>query len=257
MRNLLLFWAMLAAACAGGTTETTAEPTDVGSESTAGGEVEPEVVPVMRATTPIPVPQPGVARDALSASMQSVWTTVEEVVAARPPNAPEEATLETVGAWVQGPFLEFVTARRESMQQANAGVAALGDAEPAERAAAAALFGYMYEDMASALRGAPIPREIAEDAELLEIYVSALSDALHPFALMAARAYLVCATTMVELGAESPWAAWANYCDARGAEVVRVFELQETEPSADGPEPGEQPAETAEPETPAEAPAQS
>lgn len=259
MRNLLLLCALLATACAGGTSETTtSESTDVAVEPTAGGEMEPEAAPVMRSTTPIPVPQPGVLREELSEPMQAVWTTVEEAVAVRPPNAPEDATLELVDEWVRGPFQEFVTTRQRSMRQANAGVAALGEAAAEERGAAAALFGYMYEDMASALRGAPIPTEIAEDPELLEVYVSALGDALHPFALMAARAYLVCATTLVELGAESPWAAWANYCDARGAEVVSVFELQSREPPAEGPESeSESDAQPAAAETEAEAPGQS
>jgi hypothetical protein len=108
-----------------------------------------------------------------------------------------------------------------------------------ERSVHAALFGYMYEDTAAGIRGAPVPEDIAGDPELLEIYVQTLDEALHPFAQRALESYAYCATTLAGLG-ETPWISWASYCLDRGRDVGEVFELGAAaeEGGADGAEEG-------------------
>src|SRR6185503_8401489 len=80
-------------------------------ESTAGGE-EAAMQPAMRTTTPVPVPQPAAPREELSEPLQRLWTGVEEGVAIRPPDPPRESTTEAVQAWAQGPYTEWLQARR-------------------------------------------------------------------------------------------------------------------------------------------------
>ena len=67
-----------------------------------GGEAEVAEEPpppmVLRTTTPVPVPQPAVQREALSETLQTMWTRVEEIVAMRPPEPPAESTLEAIEA---------------------------------------------------------------------------------------------------------------------------------------------------------------
>lgn len=220
------------------------------SEATAGGEtatedpeataeVEPE--PVLVGTTPVPVPQPATPREELSREVQRLWTSVEDAVALRPPEPPDDSEMEAIEAWSAGPFVDWVKQRREHMAAANRHMSALGDHEPHERGMAAGLLGYMYEDMASAFRGAPVPEPIAADPELLAVYVQALHEALRPYARFSAQAYLVCAQTLVRLGEDSPWFPWAEYCDNRGAEVIDVFEVSVGEEEEEEEEPAEPP----------------
>lgn len=197
------------------------EPT---AGATAGGEQEPPE-PSLRATTPVPVPQPAVPREELGSELQQVWEAVETAVAIRPPEPPTDSGEEALQAWAEGPFLSWLNERRRAMAEANARVSAMSEASPHERGVAAGLLGYMYEDMASGIRGAPVPDAVASDPELLQVYVEALNGALAPYATLSAQAYLVCAQGLVSLGEQSPWFPWAAYCDERGAEVVEVFRL--------------------------------
>jgi len=87
----------------------------------------------------------------------------------------------------------------------------------------------MYEDMAGSIRGAPVPTNIAADAELLEIYTSALNEHITPFAQLSARAYYACVALFIKLD-DPQWGEWAYYCDERGSEVVDTFELTPPEP---------------------------
>ena len=107
----------------------------------------------------MPVPQPAVAREEMSEPLQGVWTQIEETVAIRPPDPPEEATREAVQAWSEGPFTEWLDQRREHMRQVIQTSEGVEDSPPFERAVSAALMGYAMEDLAADVRGAPIPDE--------------------------------------------------------------------------------------------------
>ncbi len=214
---------VLSSACGSASPEPAepAQPTPAPTATTSGDE-EPEPM-VLRTTTPVPVPQPAVAREQLAEPLQDLWTRTEEIVAGRPPEPPTEGTTEALSAWAEDPFMPWVDGRRTAIEEAESFVEAIGD-DPVQRSVAAALFGYMYEDTAAGIRGAPVPEEIASDPELLEIYVQTLDEALHPFAQRALESYAYCATTLANLG-ESPWITWASYCLERGQDVGTVFEL--------------------------------
>jgi hypothetical protein len=120
--------------------------------------------------------------------------------------------------------------RQEATDRALAATPALRTHPLFERGIGTALFGYMYEDMAGSIRGAPVPETIAKDAELLEIYTSALTEHITPFAELSARAYYACLALFVKLN-DPQWGEWAYYCDERGSEVVDTFELEPPEPA--------------------------
>lgn len=224
-RPLLL--ALLLTACGG----SHAEPTDdeVTDEATTSGgetETEPAPEPVMRATVPVPVPQPAVAREALTEPLQNLWTGVEETVAIRPPEPPEEDTTEAANAWAQGPFAEWMGVRASSMRstiELGEGVAAT---PPYERAVAAALLAYALEDFVADVRGAPVPASIATDPELLEVYVGSMNDTVRPLAVEAVTYYAFCTQRLTALGDDSPWLPWRAYCTQRGQEMIELYELQ-------------------------------
>ncbi len=226
----LLGLLFLLGACGGASAS---EPAPVATAATAGGDAvtpAPAEPIVMRTTTPVPVPQPAVAREELGAPLQRLWERTEVAVEVRPPNPPAEGTREALEAWAGGPFLEWMRARREAVAEAEGDAGFLAEAPPYERAVAAALFAYMYEDTAASMRGAPVPGEVAADAELLEAYVQTLNEALLPYAQSSAEAYATCAATLAEHG-DPAWAEWFRYCADRGRELVEVYEL-EVEPAA-------------------------
>jgi len=186
--------------------------------------------------SPIPVPQPVYPREQLSTDLQLLWGRVEDAVAVRPPEPPEGASEEDIEAWAEGPFRDWLVRRREATDRALAATYNLRTHPLFERGIGTALFGYMYEDLASSIRGAPVPEHIAEDPGLLEIYTDALTEHLTPFAELSAKAYYACLALFLKL--EDPqWGEWALYCDERGAEVVQTFNLEPPEPPMPGAEP--------------------
>ncbi len=178
---------------------------------------------------PIPVPQPVYPREALSNELQELWTRVEEAVAVRPPEPPDGASQEIIESWAEGAFRNWLLQRQAATDRALAATHALSTHPLFERGIGTALFGYMYEDLASSIRGAPVPTNIAADAELLEIYTNALNEHITPFAQLSARAYYACVALFIKLD-DPQWGEWAYYCDERGSEVVDTFELTPPEP---------------------------
>jgi len=180
--------------------------------------------------SPIPVPQPVYPRAELSNDLQELWSRVEEAVAVRPPQPPDDATAEVIESWAEGAFRDWLLQRQAATDRALAATHALRTHPLFERGIGTALFGYMYEDMAGSIRGAPVPENIARDKELLEIYTGALTEHLTPFAELSAKAYYACMALFIKLD-DPQWGEWAYYCDQRGAEVVDTFKLEPPEPA--------------------------
>lgn len=239
----LLLLALLLTACGG----RDAEPTDdavTDEASTAGGETDepPAPEPVMRATVPVPVPQPAVAREQVSDPLQNLWTSVEETVAIRPPEPPADDSVEAADAWAQGPFAAWIGTRASSMRSTIELGEGVGDAPPYERAVAAALIAYALEDFVADVRGAPVPGSIATDPELLEVYVASMNDTVRPLAVEAVTYYAFCTQRLTALGDDSPWLPWRAYCTQRGQEMVELYELQPPDDegaATDPPPPGD------------------
>jgi len=180
--------------------------------------------------SPIPIPQPVYPRAELSTDLQELWNRVEEAVAVRPPQPPDGASQEVIEGWAEGAFRDWLLQRQAATDRALAATHALRTHPLFERGIGTALFGYMYEDMAGSIRGAPVPDDIAQDKELLEIYTDALTEHLTPFAELSARAYYACLALFIKLD-DPQWGEWAYYCDERGAEVVDTFKLDPPEPA--------------------------
>jgi hypothetical protein len=180
--------------------------------------------------SPIPIPQPVYPREQLSSELQELWSRVEEAVAVRPPEPPDGASQEIIESWADGVFRDWLLQRQAATDRALAATHALRTHPLFERGIGTALFGYMYEDMAGSIRGAPVPANIAEDEELLDIYTNALTEHITPFAELSARAYYACLALFLKLD-DPQWGEWADYCDQRGSEVVDTFELEPPEPA--------------------------
>jgi hypothetical protein len=210
---LLLAFAVLG--CGG-----SSEPEPIAAEDTSGGETVVTAEPV--ATTPIPVPQTPVPRDRLSAPLRDVWTRTERAIEVRPPDPPSEGTEEAIDAWAETVFRPWLEARLAATNEAQIPMNEMHAAPAYERGVGAALFGYLYEDMASGVRGAPVPEHISADPELLAAYIGALHEAVGPAARLAAKAYALCANLLEPI---PDWAEWGSYCRDRGLEVIEVFSV--------------------------------
>ncbi|MGB5812785.1 MAG: hypothetical protein WBG86_19785 [Polyangiales bacterium] len=179
--------------------------------------------------SPLPVPQPVYPREQLSTDLQLLWGRVEDAVAVRPPEPPDGASEEDIEEWAEGPFHDWLVQRSEATNRALSATYGLRTHPLYERGIGTALFGYMYEDLASSIRGAPVPDDIARDPGLLAIYTEALTEHLTPFAELSAKAYYACLALFLKLE-DAQWGEWALYCDERGAEVVDTFNLEPAEP---------------------------
>lgn len=209
--------------------------------ATAGGEAEPEITTteqdagpvVLRSTIPVPVPQPAVPREALSEPLQAVWTQIEEQVANQRPDAPEDDTIEAVQAWTEGPFRAWVEARRRGLEETRSLLAEVPQEPPYERALALALWAYAFEDLGAQVAGAPVPGRVAEDQELLDIYVGSLNRATIPIGERAIELYADCQQRLSALGDDSEWLPWRAYCVQRGQEVIEGYGLTPEDAHAD------------------------
>ena len=210
---------------------------------------------MLRSTVPVPVPQPAVPRDDLSEELQAVWTAVEEQVANQRPDAPEENTIAEVQAWTEGPFRAWLDARRQSLEQTRELLAAVPDDPRWERAVALALWAYAFEDVGAQVAGAPVPDRVAQDQELLSIYVSSLNDATLPLGERAIELYADCQRRLQALGDDSEWLPWRAYCVQRGQEVIEGYGLTPPEEDAAGDEADEGDADEADEAEDAELPA--
>lgn len=243
MQQRFLSLALVLTAACGASEPAEPEP-EPAPEATAGGEAEslpPEEHP-LRTTVPVPVPAPAVAREELSEPLQQTWTGIEEVVAIRPPDGPVEATTEAIAAWARGPLLRWIRTRREATAAVGQIASEVPEEPVYERAIGAALFGYALEEFAADIRSSPVPATIAQDAELLAIYVEALHQSLRPVIVESVSNYAVCQQRLASLGDESEWLPWRAYCVQRGQEIIETYELQPPEEAAD-PEVAEEPGE--------------
>lgn len=208
-----------------GTEETTGSETAVepGAE-TEGGTTLADTLE-LPTTTLIPVPSSGVPRHQMSAALRDVWRLVEEASAMVPPEYTGELTSEAITPWLTNELMPWAAERGAASVEAVQASVNL-PAGSAEYGVAGALVGYTYEEFVIAFRGAPVPADIAQDAELLQLYLEALTQASEPMARQAAGAYGACARTLAPLGPDSPWVEWAQYCLYRATEVNEVYRLE-------------------------------
>lgn len=227
--------ALALAACGGGASTTPSAPTG----GTSGGEAATaETAHPIRTTTPIPFPQPAIAREQMSPELQRVWELVEVAVAIRPPEPPSDASTEGVTRWAEGPFAEWLGQRAQAAGAIQDAIIPLEEAPPHERGVAAGLLGYLYETTVADVRGAPIPESIASDPELLEVYDRSMNDALLPTARISVQAYRFCGAAFEEANSEQ-WGEWSGYCSARAADVGAVFDIETEAPTGAPDDAGE------------------
>jgi hypothetical protein len=229
MRNanslLLISFSLVVIGCGGGSTAASeGSGTSDTTADTSGGEAE--TPHTLYTTTPVPVPQPAIARDRLAAPTQEIWLEVEQAVAVRPPEPPAATEEAALTSWYESAFSPWLAERLAAAQRAEGHASGLEGAPPWDRGVAAGVLGYLHEQTAAEARGAPIPPSVSGDAELLAVYTRALDDALMPLVRRSLEGYRFCVAAFDELAgvSEGPaWQEWRDFCEDRGEELVRVY----------------------------------
>ena len=142
---------------------------------------------------------------------------------------PPSDSLSDINVWASKSFvpcLEQRTTKVLALEQeliAVVGVVA--------RTGAAGLIGHMHEVLADELLGAPVPREIASDPDLLSVYVSTLYEKAKPYLEKAQASYAACVDDAESVGTET--VDWLDYCRARrGVLDERLKTLGNVSPAA-------------------------
>lgn len=103
--------------------------------------------------------------------------------------------LSRVQRWAQSDFAQWLTQKREALQEAETAFNRIAPLEiPEWQIAAASRVGQMYRSFMDQIRGAPIPEEIENDDELYGIYVDALERAAAPLQAQAMEKFQFCLT---------------------------------------------------------------
>lgn len=160
---------------------------------------------------PIAVPLMGIACDALSTEAVQAWVLTGEAVYIDPPPQPPTTDEATVEAWVRGPYLQWLTQKRDAVLQIEAVLKSMAHHPKHERGFAAGLFAHAYEDLIAKARSAAIPDHIAQDPELLAIYHQSLLEVLEPFYERSTEGYALCAFLLKDEPAT--WDDWKQYCE--------------------------------------------
>ena len=226
-RTLAIITALLGAMylCACGGTKNQRPPSSVPNEESS--ERRTPSLAVEPGAQHLAVPSPPMGRARVHRDLQRFWSSIEDMLAVGPPKPPEEASQESIAEWAKGSLMQWLEKRREALNQAVAEGGWMKAVQPEERAMAAGLYAYAYEDTASAINGAPVPEAVAKDEELLSIYKGALQEFVSPIAQLSVEAYVRCKQGFVDAQATT-WIEWLRYCDSRGADLRDTYQLMQS-----------------------------
>ncbi|HJL50512.1 MAG TPA: hypothetical protein RMG45_31905, partial [Polyangiaceae bacterium LLY-WYZ-15_(1-7)] len=225
MRARALFATLLLfAACGPAASPEAPTPTPVGDPHASGAEAPPgesgrEPARAEAAIPPMPELPTAVGflrfpalpeRAEIAAARQRVAT----IVAREPAWYPTGGTEET-SRWSREALAPWLREQQRSIQEEEARLFALAQAEPELQPMAAALDGALYESLVATLLAAPMPAAIDVDPELRAVYVEALWGSAEPILRRAAEIYTRCAESAAERGDD----AWQGFC-ARHAHAL-------------------------------------
>jgi hypothetical protein len=176
--------------------------------SPAGAAAQAPALPTLRDLPAFDVP-----RAQLAPEVRLALEAVEDALAVRPPRYAPSMHAAQWDHFFKNPLTRFLRRRMEAVQRAERALAALG-ADPAHRVVGAALTAVMLENTALAIRGLPVPREIARDADVAAVYRDALEEHTTPVFERAAHAYVACQTWA------APGSSWATFCAVRAGSLA-------------------------------------
>ncbi|MCB9595159.1 MAG: AgmX/PglI C-terminal domain-containing protein [Sandaracinaceae bacterium] len=206
-------------------------------EDTAGGEE-----PACRLSeTPIAgyrLPVLPTGYDLLEPRHREPWDQAQAVLGQSAPELTGEPTDESVQAYFDGPYTQFLSAHREALVQAETSLNELSEDSADVRAVASTVVGLMYYHMAVEMLRAPVPPRVASDPVMTAHYLSAIEQGVQPILQTVTDRAEYC----VHVAASVPELhRWQVYCFALvGHAVLQAHQvhsmLVEAEEQAQSPE---------------------
>ncbi len=193
----LLLALSIAAACGGAQTRDDAAPVP--------GDVD--APPSMAA-----LPGTRALEPEFSERMRFGFELAEEAFTLQPPPPPASAKVADVQAWSDGALKDWLQRRQHAVDSARRELDLAAEEAHPQRVVAGAVIGLLYEDIARVLRGIPVPDEVQEEPEMVEIYREVVDSNASPYLEYARRAYRACAAN-----AEGPdeLRPWSSFCSGR------------------------------------------
>ncbi|HJL02504.1 MAG TPA: hypothetical protein RMH85_07885 [Polyangiaceae bacterium LLY-WYZ-15_(1-7)] len=159
------------------------------------------------------LPSIGQSRESLSETMRFAWQLTEEsfeLAAPHPP--PRGASHAELEQWSDSELERWLHAKNRLVEAARAELNAAAEENRLCRVWAGALVGLMYEDVARVLLDVPMPRELASEPEIADVYREVVAAQAAPYLDHARRAYRACHLNGRRVDRLRPW---SRFCADR------------------------------------------
>lgn len=162
------------------------------------------------------LPDPDVVDEALSPRMHRGLELAEASFHLEPPDPPASRAALDLAAWSEGPFRAWLEQKTRAIEAARSELDVAAEESHRQRIIGGAVVGLMYEDVARALGRIPIPDDLDDEPEILDVYRDVLRSQARPFLETARRAYHACAANAIE---PESMHHWSRFCAAREDEL--------------------------------------
>ncbi|AKF11162.1 hypothetical protein [Sandaracinus amylolyticus] len=158
------------------------------------------------------MPDPDVVDEELSPRMRRAMELARDALdIAAPEPARSRAALDLT-EWSEGALREWLERKTAAIEAARTELDAAAEEQHRQRILAGALVGLLYEDVLRVLRRRPMPDDLEDEPEILDVYRDSLESQARPWLETARRAYRACAANAREPESMRHFVA---FCEAR------------------------------------------
>lgn len=158
------------------------------------------------------LPEPDVADEELTPRMRFAIELAQASFLVERPAPPEGRHASEITAWSDGPLRAWMERKTAAVDAARRELDAAAEENHRQRIMAGAIVGLLYEDLARTLADVPVPDDLDDEPEILDIYFQSARSQARPFVEHARRAYAACAANAIE---PSGMRHFARFCADR------------------------------------------
>lgn len=207
MRSLILIASsLLLVACAGARVRLT-DPGQSAPTELSQGSVE--APPSLQALPDLDVPE-----EEVSERMRFAMSMAEEALEIPTPPPPEDRSLQSISAWMEGVIGPWIAQKSHSVSSARDVLMSSSRESGRERTLATAIIALMYEDLVRSLRTMPMPADLEAEPEVAQLYRDVVFANLTPYVREALRFYRDGCMANADRGPEG-MQHWRSYCARR------------------------------------------
>ena len=158
------------------------------------------------------LPSLDVAQTELTPEMRMAALLSAEALNLAAPTKPADDSTASIAAWSDQELKSWLREKHVRAEAARKELDRAAVQSQRQRVMAGALVGLVYEDVARTLLHLPVPRELASEPEIAELYRELLRNQASPYLLQAHQAYVACAGNAEQL---QPLRHWSEFCETR------------------------------------------